>query len=506
MGANKKIAKNTLFLYLRMLLVMVVSLYTSRVVLKTLGVEDFGIFNVVGGLVTTMAFLTGAISSGTSRFYSFYLGKNDKIELNTYYKISVTCFVLLSIIILIVAETVGLWFLNFQMNISPNRIVAANWVYQCAIASFVIHMFIIPHQSMIVSQEHMTVYAYVGIAEVLAKLAIVYVLIVGNIDKLILYSILNVLISIFMLIFYIVYCYKNYDVCRYSLYLKWHKIKGFLSYSLWIIFGALSNIFKDQAINILLNIFFGATINAARGIAFQVNRAVAQFVNNFFMAVRPQITKRYASGDIESMHSLVFTSSRMCYYLVLVLSVPLIIEMPIVLKIWLHEVPCHTVIFARLVLIHALIESIAYPLDTSITSTGKIRGFQVLAGGILLLNLPISYIVLKLGYPAESTMVVMIILALFAHIIRMYYAKKQNRISLSYYSKDVLLTISFVTIIVFSVLGFAYNNYHIDTLNSFIVFSICGSLFTLMVVYTLGINKKERLIINQFVLKKIKQK
>lgn len=506
MGANKTIAKNTVFLYLRMLLVMVVSLFTSRVVLQTLGVEDFGINNVVGGLVTTLAFLTGSISSGTSRFYAYYIGKNDKIELNNYYKISVTCFMLLSLIILLLSETIGLWFLNAKMNISPDRMIAANWVYQCAIASFVVNMFIVPHQSMIVSQEHMTVYAYVGIAEVLAKLLVVYVLVIGDTDKLILYSILNFLISVSMLVFYIGYCYKKYDVCRYKLYFKWDKIKGFLSYSVWIIFGALSNIFKDQAINILLNIFFGATINAARGVAYQVNRAVVQFVNNFYMAVRPQVTKRYAAGEMESMYSLVFTSSRMCYYLVFVLSVPLIIEMPMVLKLWLHDVPDHTVLFARLVLLHALIESLAYPLDTSITATGKIRGFQVWTGGMLLLNLPISYIVLKMGASAESTMYVMIVLAVLAHFIRMYFAKKLNGISMTKYLKDVLATIIFVSLVVFGALGFLYTHFMFDTVGGFFLFSALSVCFMMIVIYLLGINRDERVMLKQLVLNKIHKK
>lgn len=503
MGSNKTIAKNTIYLYARMLLVMVVSLYTSRVVLQTLGVEDFGLYNVVGGLVATLSFLTGCISSGTSRFFAFYIGKGDKEELNTYYKISVTCFILLSGIILVIAETIGLWFLNTQMNISADRMIAANWVYQCSILSFILSMFTVPHQSMIVSHENMTVYAYVGVVEVVAKLLIVYCLLIGNIDKLILYSVLNCLITLFLLLFYIFYSQNKYEECRYKFYFNWQKIKGFLSYSTWIIFGALSNIFKDQAINILLNIFFGVAINAARGVAYQINRAVVQFVNNFYMAVRPQITKRYAAGETKSMFSLVFTSSRLCYYLVFVLSVPLLIQMPLVLQLWLHDVPEHTVLFARLVLIHALIESLAYPLDTSITATGNIKRFQLLTGGILLLNLPISYIVIKMGAPAEATMCVMIFLAIVAHVVRMFCARVQNGISLGEYSQDVLLKVFLVTVVSITVLCLLYVSYNFDGVIGFILFSILCVLFSLLSMYVLGINVHERKILQQYVRSKI---
>lgn len=503
MGSNKTIAKNTIYLYARMLLVMVVSLYTSRVVLQTLGVDDFGLYNVVGGLVTTLSFLTGSISSGTSRFFAYYIGKGDKTELNTYYKISVTCFILLSGIILIIAETVGLWFLNTQMNIAADRMTAANWVYQCSILSFILSMFTVPHQSMIVSRENMTVYAYVGIVEVIAKLLIVYCLLIGDIDKLILYSILNCLITLLLLLFYVFYSHKKYEECRYHFYFNWQKIKGFLSYSTWIIFGALSHIFKDQAINILLNIYFGVAINAARGVAYQINRAVAQFVNNFYMAVRPQITKRYAAGEIQSMFTLVFASSRLCYYLVFVLSVPLLIQMPLVLQLWLHDVPDHTVLFARLVLIHALIESLAYPLDTSITATGNIKRFQLLTGGILLFNLPFSYIVIKMGAPAEATMCVMIVLAILAHAVRMYCAKVQNGISLREYSFDVLLKILLVTVVSIPILYLLYISFNFDNLLGFIVFSILSVCVSLLSMYVLGINSNERTMLHQYVKSKV---
>lgn len=503
MGSNKTIAKNTIFLYARMLLVMVVSLYTSRVILQTLGVEDFGIYNVVGGIVTTLSFLTGCISSGTTRFFAFYIGKGDKAELNTYYKISVSCYIILSAIILVLAETVGLWFLNTQMNISPDRMTAANWVYQCSILSFILSMFTVPHQSMIVSHENMTVYAYVGIAEVVAKLLIVYCLLIGNIDKLILYSVLNSLVTLLLLLFYIQYSHRKYEECRYQLYFNWQKIKGFLSYSTWILFGALSNIFKDQAINILLNIYFGVAINAARGVAYQINRAVVQFVHNFYMAVRPQITKRYAAGEIQSMYSLVFTSSRLCYYLVFILSVPLLLQMPLVLKLWLHDVPDHTVLFARLVLIHALIESLAYPLDTSITATGNIKRFQIFTGGILLFNLPISYIVIKLGAPAEATMCVMILLAIVAHIVRMFCAKAQNGISLGEYSLDVLLRILLVSVVSIVSLYLIFISFNFDSILGFIGFSILCVCISLLTMYFLGINAHERTILQQYVKSKV---
>lgn len=504
MGSNKRIFKNTLFLYFRMLLILVVSLYTSRIVLQLLGVVDYGINNVVGGLVTTMTFLTGAISSGTSRFYAYNIGKQDSHELNISYKLSVTCFLILAGIVLVVSETLGLWFLNTYLQIDADRMLAANWVYQCTVITFIVQMFVIPHQSMIIAYEDMSVYAYVGIVEVILKLAVVYLLYIGNYDKLILYSILNCVVSIGIVVFYILYCHKKYEVCRYSFYYNKEKLKKFLSYSLWIIFGALSGIFKDQGINILLNLFFGPAVNAARGIAFQVNRAVIQFVNNFYMAVRPQITKRYASGNYDGMYDLVFVSSRMCFYLILLLTLPIIIQAPFILQLWLHEVPEHTVLFTRLVLVLSIIQSIAYPLDTSVTSTGRIKYFQLFTGGLIILNLPVSYIVLKNGNSPESTMYVMIAIALVAHLLRMYFSNKEAKVPMGKYVREVLFNMLYVSVSIAMPILIVYVFWKVNNLMDLLLFTLVTVLWMLLVFYMIGMNKRERDMVVEMVIKKLK--
>ena len=491
-----------------MLFVMAVSLYTSRIILQALGVTDFGINNVVGGLVTSLSFLRGCIASGTNRFYAYYIGKNDRCELSTYYKISLTCFLLLSLICLVISESIGLLFLNTQLQIDECRMYAANWVFQCAIISFIISLMIIPHQAMIIAHENMSVYAYIGIIEILAKLGVVYLIQIGNIDRLILYSILNVAISGILFLFYYCYCKKRFDdVCHWGLYFKWLKVKEFLSYSVWIIFGALSGVCRDQGINIVINIFFGPTINAARGIAYQVNRAVAQFLNNFYMAVRPQITIRYAAGKINEMHELVFSSSRLCFFLTFILSVPLLIQMPDVLSLWLHDVPDHTIAFTRLVLIVSMIESIAYPLDTAITSTGRVKKFQFFTGGLLMINLPISYIVIKNGYPAESTMIVMIIVAIFAHCVRVYIAKCETMIQINIYMLKVLVPILLVCVCAYMPLYYIYYTFihlaNVNILTKFLMFSIVSVIYSAFVMYCLGINKGERARVHLYIKNKL---
>ncbi len=503
--SNKRIAKNTMFLYARMLLIMVVSLFTSRIVLQQLGVEDFGIHNVVGGLVTTLSFLSTSIAAGTSRFYAFYLGKKDNESLNKYFKLTVTCYIILGIFILVVAESLGLWFVNTQLAIPEERIIAANWVYQCSIASFIISMFIVPYRSMIIANENMSIYAYVGIVEVVLKLGLVYLLSIGHIDKLILYALLLLTLNVGIGTFYIQYSKHTYkQFCRYQFLFEWQSIKELVSYSVWIIFGSISGIIRNQGINILLNIFFGPVVNAARGIAYQVHSAVNEFVNNFYMAARPQITKRYAAGEKKEMYSLVFSSSKLCFYLIIILAFPIIIQTPIILGLWLKTPPDDSVLFTRLILITAIVESIAYPLDTSITSTGNIRGFQLICGGILILNLPVAYLFLKIGYGPESTMIVAIVMALIAHLPRMYYSHKLAGVPMREYILGVLVRISYVGAISFVPLYLFYR--YSTAFYSFmglVVFTAISFLWTLVVIYLLGINKAERISLKNMIISKI---
>lgn len=374
---NKRIAKNTILLYLRMLLTIVVGLYTSRVVLNTLGVSDYGVYNVVGGIVAMLSFLNSALTAASQRFISFELGRGDKDKLKTIFCTSVTIHAILAIIIFIIAETVGLWFVNTHLNIEPTRMTAANWVYQCSILTFMLTIVSVPYNSCIVAHEHMNAFAYVSILEVILKLLIVFLLLVINYDKLITYGILVLCVAFIIRLIYGLYCKRHFEECTYHFIFNKTLFKEMFSFAGWSVVGNLGFSFKDQVANVILNIFFGTVINAARGVALQVNGIISGFSSNFIMALNPQITKQYATGNIQNSMNLVYAGCRYSFYLLALVSIPVIINMDYILKLWLYNVPEYTSEFLKLALVAALINSIAQPLVTALQATGKIKIFQI---------------------------------------------------------------------------------------------------------------------------------
>ena len=318
-SSNKRIAKNTLLLYFRMLLTIAVGLYTSRVVLNTLGVSDYGIYNVVGGIVSMLAFLNSALTAASQRFIAFELGRGDLSKLRKIFCTSVTIHATLAVIIFIIAETIGLWFINTHLNIDANRMVAANWVYQFSIFTFMLTVLSVPYNSCIVAHEHMNAFAYISILEVTLKLLIVYLLLVINYDKLTTYGILVFAVALVVQLTYGIYCKRHFEECAYHFILDKKLFKEMFSFAGWSVVGNLGFSFKDQAANVILNLFFGTVINAARGVALQVNGIIAGFSTNFMMALNPQITKQYASGEIESSMKLVYAGSRFSFFYLLLL-------------------------------------------------------------------------------------------------------------------------------------------------------------------------------------------
>jgi O-antigen/teichoic acid export membrane protein len=388
---NKRIARNTLLLYFRMLLTMVVSLYTVRVVLNTLGIVDYGIFNVVAGIVTTFSFLSVTLATATQRFFSFELGRNNYEQLKKTFSMTMTIYIMVAIIILVLAETLGLWFLNTKMSIPAERMEAANWIYQFSILSFMMTMFTIPYDAAIIAHERMDVYAYVSMIEVSLKLLIVYLLMIVSMDKLKLYAILILGVTTIITLIYRTYCQKKFDECHYSFYWDSNLFKTIAGYSGWNLFGSLAGVFNDQGINILLNIFFNPVINAARGIAFQISNSINLFVSNFSTAVNPQIIKYYAQNENQKMQTLVFQSSKFSYFLLFIITMPVLLETNLILSLWLKAVPEYVVLFTRLVIITTLIDSLSGPLITSALATGKIKYYQIIIGGFKLFNLPICF-------------------------------------------------------------------------------------------------------------------
>ena len=392
---NKRIAKNTLLLYFRMFFIMAVSLYTSRVVLKTLGVEDFGIYNVVGGIVAMMGILNNAMSVSTQRYLTFELGKGDMERLKQVFSICFLIYLLLSGIFLVLAETIGLWFLNNKLVIPEERMVAANWVYQFSVISCINTLMANPYNAVLIAREKMNIYAYISIVEVVLKLAIVYLLLIIPYDRLIVYGSLFLCMSMVVTMIYRIYCIRNYPESRFHFYWDKPLFMQLMSYSGWNLFGSLSGLVKGQGLNILLNMFFSPAVNASRGIAYQINNAITQFFTNFYTAVRPQITKYYAQNDLENMFKLVFRSSKFSFYLIFLLSLPIIIEAPYIIHLWLGQLPEYVVSFTRMIVVISAIDSMASPLMTACHATGRIKLYQSVVGTVIILNVPISYCLLK---------------------------------------------------------------------------------------------------------------
>lgn len=501
---NKRIAKNTMYLYVRMLVVMIVSLFTVRIVLNALGTEDYGIHNVVGGVVTMFAFLTSTMNSASLRFFSYYLGKKDSKGLSDYFSMSFWCFAGLMLVIILLAETVGLWFVKTKLVIPAERMDAAMWVYHCSVISFSFRIAAIPYNAIIIAREKMNIYALGGLLEVFLRLCVAYCLYIIPFDKLKSYSVLLCLMMSSIDVFYIVYGLKHFAESRLKLF--WDKLifKEVVSYSGWSTFGAISGIIRSQGINILLNMFFNPVVNAARAVAYQVNHAVSQFVLNFHKAVQPQITKYYAAEAKEDFFTLIFRSSRLYFYLILVLSLPILLETPIVLDLWLKEVPENAILFTRLVIIIAIIDSMSYPIQTSISATGKIKYFQIVTGGLLILNLPVSYAFLKMGYPPEITMYVAMGISIIAQVIRVLFAHHLNHLSLGGYLRKVVLPIFLVLLC--SVPVPLYIGARIESgLRHFVVITLISIILTSISVCFVGITRSERKLLLELIRKKFKR-
>ena len=403
---NKRIAKNTLLLYARMLLMMLVSLFTSRVILQVLGIEDYGVYNVVGGIVSMFAFINGGMVAATQRYITFELGSGNKERLQRVFSTSLQIHAMISILIVILGETVGLWFLQEKLVIPEDRMIAAMWVYQCSIIVCVLNIMSIPYNADIVAHEKMSAFAMISVVEVVLKLLVVYLLMLFPFDKLIVYAILLLAVQFSIRLVYAAYCKRHFEESSYIH--RWNSdlIKEMLGFAGWSFWGSLAVILYTQGIIMMLNVFFGHIVNAARGIAIQVQSAVLQFVMNFQMALNPQITKSYAAGNLDQMHSLMFRSARFSFLLLFFIALPVLLETNFLLTLWLKTVPDHTVIFAQIMLCISLVYTTANPCIIANQATGKVKVYQAVVGGILLAILPISYIVLKMGAPAYSVFIV----------------------------------------------------------------------------------------------------
>lgn len=491
---NKRIAKNTLLLYFRMLFMMAVSLFTSRVILNTLGVEDYGIYNVVGGVVAMFGFINGSMSSATQRYITFALGKGDENRLQTVFNTTLQIHAMIAAIIVLLGETIGLWFLYNKMQIPADRMDAAFWVLQCSIVSTVVMIVSVPYNADIIAHEKMSAFAYISVLEVVLKLAIVYMLVVFSVDKLILYAFLLLGIQLLIRFCYSIYCNRHFKETKYRHVWDKQLFKEMTGFAGWSLFGNLSGVLFTQGLNMLLNVFFGPVVNAARAVAVQVQNAIQQFVGNFQMALNPQITKTYAQGKMEEMHTLMFRSARFSFFLLFFLSLPVLFETEYILTVWLKTVPDNTVVFLRIMICTSLIYAIANPLIVANQATGKVKRYQAVCGTILLMILPISYVLLLLGCPAYCVFIAHFVMEAIAQLARMIMLRPLIGIGIKDYIVNIYARIALVVVASLILPFIAYN-----AMDSGIVrFLVLGIICVISVsgcAYYLGLNSNERVFV-----------
>lgn len=497
---TKRIAKNTMMLYCRMLFSMLVSLYTSRVVLNTLGVEDYGIYNVVGGFVAMFSLVSSSLSSSVGRFLTFELGRGDMERLKRTFSTSLLIHVVLAIIIFVLMETIGVWFLNHKMTIPVERLYAANWVFQASILSFMLGLLSVPYNASIVSHERMSAFAYIGILDVILRLLIVLFIAYSSwhFDRLIVYALLLVAVGILMQSIYWRYCRKHFEECRFKLSFDKEYWKEMSAFAGWNFIGCSALLLKNQGVDILLNLYFGPVVNAVRGIASTVNGAISSFSGNFMTALNPQITKSYAANDREYVLSLVERGSRFSFFIMFIFALPIFLEVDFVLTIWLQHYPEHTTNFVRLILILSVIDIISNTLATLQSATGKIRNYQLAVGVMMLMNFPLSYICLCFGGAPESVLVVAIFVSILCMMLRLYFVQQTTQFPIRRFLLRVCVRILLV-VVASSVLPIII---HLNMEYGWYRFIVVGAISVLgtgMMIFLLGCTNGER----KFIIKSV---
>lgn len=502
---NKRIAKNTGLLYTRLMFTMFVGFFASRVTLEVLGVEDYGIYNVVGGVVAMFTFLNYSLGTINSRFLSYAIGLNQKNELKNVFRTGFTIQFYLAVIIFVLLESVGLWFVNAKLVIPEERLIAANYIYQFAVISAVIQVLQVSFTASIVAYERMKFYSYLGIVDVGFKLLVITAIYYSEYDKLITYGFITMICVCIMFIVYNIYCKKNFAEYSWQLKLEKTKFREMISFSGWSFIGSFSSLIKEQGNNILLNIFFGPAVNAARGIAFQVSMSVNRFILHFTTAINPQIIKYYAQKEYDAMIVLVFRGMRISYLLFYTLSLPILLNADFIIGIWLKDVPEFTVLFTQLTIINALVESITYVMGTCIQATGKIKQYQAVSGGLIMLNLPISYLLLKLGNEPHLVFWVSIILAAFTVIVRAYLI---SRIFPEFKVKSFLskvIRMAFIVTIITSIPAIYVKRLMDQDWLGFITSSVFSICLTIGAILIFGLEKNERKMLVIEVNKRLKR-
>ncbi|MCM1518486.1 MAG: hypothetical protein NC117_07595 [Pseudoflavonifractor sp.] len=497
---SKRIAKNTMLLYVRMLFLVAVNLYTSRIVLEALGVSDFGIYNVVGGVVAMFALVSGSISAAISRYITYELGTGNKERLALIFSTSVNILLIISAVIVLLAETVGLWFINVKMVFPPGRLAAANWVFQLSIVTFIINLISLPYNATIISHEKMSAFAYISILEAVGKLGIAFLIMLSVPDRLVFYAILMCLLAIIVRIVYMRYCRGHFSECKYRFMIDRPLLGEMFGFAGWNFIGAGSAMLRDQGGNIVINLFYGTVVNAACGIAVQVNNAITGFVTNFMTALNPQITKSYASGDHAYMMTLILHGARLSFYMLLLISLPVLLNTHYLLSLWLTVVPGYATVFVQLILVFAMSESISTPLITATLATGNIRNYQLIVGGLQMLNLPVVYVLLRNGFQPQWVYIVAIIISQLCLAARLFLLRGMINLNVRRYMTKVYLNVLVVTLCAIVVPGVVRSLVAEDFVNFVMVTLVCV-VFTAISIYYVGCSRDER----QFVVAKCRK-
>lgn len=503
---NKRIAKNTLVLYFRMMFMMAVSLYTSRVILNALGFEDYGIYSVVGGFVAMFGIISNSLTAAISRFLTYTIGQGNSFELSKVFGTSLIIQSVLAIIIVVLIETIGIWFLNYHMTIPHDRLTAANWVLQFSVLTFVVQLISVPYNAAIIAHERMTAYAFISILNTLGNLLVALCIsYTSSIDRLIFYSALLTAVVLIIRFIYGWYCGKNFQECKFHFIIDKVLLKKILSFAGWNFFGASSSVLRDQGINVLLNIFCGPVVNAARGIAMQVSSAIRSFSSSFLSAIDPQITKQYASGRKNYAFSLCFMGAKFGSYLLLLLSLPIFAETEQILTLWLGNIPPHTVNFVRLIILYVMIECVSSTLITLMLATGNIKRYQIIVGGIQLFNFPFALLLLYLRLSPEYTMVATILLAIACMICRLHLLQSMIALPVKLFVKEVVGNICLVAIcasIIPTVILISFEACFVRLLFSVLLCFI----FTIISIVFVGCKSSERNMIFEKIHQKIKRR
>lgn len=497
---NKRIAKNTILLYVRMFIMMAVGLFTSRIVLDALGVSDYGIYNVIGGLVTMFSVLTGAMSVATSRFLTYALGIGDKQQLRSTFVTAINIHLIISAVIVVIAEIGGIWMLNNHLKIPTDRLDAANIVLQFSIATFVINLINVPYTSSIISHERMSIYAYFSLFDVFVKLGIVYILYCTSFDKLVIYALLLCLANLVTQIVNWLYCKRKFEECRYSLSIDKQLLKKMFGFIGWAFWGNAAVVMKDQGMTLLLNIFCGTIVNAAQGVSNQVNTTVTRFVSNFMTAVNPQITKLYASGDYKMMNRLIVRSAKLSAFLLLILIVPIIVNIDDLLSIWLVEVPQHTGNFVTLILFYSFVDCFTGGLITGILANGNIKKYEITLTITYILNIAFAYIVLKLGMSPEVLYVLLILFKIIVLCTQLWLGRRLFQLPLGEYIRAMVKYV--IPILAVGIVLILLPWHIISGIIPRIAISLIIVEFMLLTaIYLVGFERNERI----FILNKIHQ-